>query len=250
MYSAVMLFFAALYAFLCGIAAKMETGAIFLDAAVYGLLLIILGILLWNVLNYALPEEGMMKVRTFLILATGITAVVILLGAETLAMWIREEGQMREFAATLPQRALITALAYALLVLFYLNDHGRSESKTEEVVPLVRQQANAIERITIRAGKKVKIISLDEIEYLQAEGDYVAIITPEGRWLKEKTMKYFEEHLPAGMFARIHRSYIVNLSKIIRLERYGNQYQIIVREGTAIKVSANGYKVLKQQMNL
>lgn len=89
-----------------------------------------------------------------------------------------------------------------------------------------------------------------DINFIKAEGDYVMIASDTGHWLKEQTMKYYEQGLPSASFARIHRSYIVNVAKITRIERYGQQQQIELRNGEKLKVSSSGYKILKEKLKL
>jgi len=95
------------------------------------------------------------------------------------------------------------------------------------------------------------VIPVSEIIWLEAEGDYVMIHTAEGRFLKEKTMKYFETHLDPDQFARIHRSAIVNVNQIARVELYDKeQYAVMLHDGTKLKASSTGYKTLKQILKM
>jgi len=87
--------------------------------------------------------------------------------------------------------------------------------------------------------------------YLQAEGDYVMIYTPDEKFLKEQTMKYFEEHLPAERFVRIHRSCIVHVDCISKIELYEKQnYLIALKTGQKLRASATGFKQLKAALHL
>jgi len=85
---------------------------------------------------------------------------------------------------------------------------------------------------------------------LETQEDYVMVYTEKGNFLKSKTMKYFEDHLPSSQFIRIHRSYIINVEKIERLEPYDKDtYMAIISKDQKLKVSRTGYKKLRQQMN-
>ncbi|HSG68740.1 MAG TPA: response regulator, partial [Bacteroidales bacterium] len=90
----------------------------------------------------------------------------------------------------------------------------------QQLKQLLDKQEKTLERVITRLGSKVTVIPVDRIHYLEAADDYVMIHSELGRHLKEKTMKYFTEHLPQDRFVRIHRSYIVNLSEIRSLELY------------------------------
>ena len=61
-----------------------------------------------------------------------------------------------------------------------------------------------LERIAVRIGQKIHVILIPDIIYIQADGDYVQIITGNGKYIKEETMKYFETKLPKAQFIRIH----------------------------------------------
>jgi two-component system, LytTR family, response regulator len=105
-----------------------------------------------------------------------------------------------------------------------------------------------LERVITRLGSKVTVIPVDRIHFLESADDYVMIHSELGSHLKERTMKYFEEHLPPDYFIRIHRSYIVNISVIKSLELYSkDSYLAILRNGEKLKVSAEGYKRLREK---
>ena len=77
------------------------------------------------------------------------------------------------------------------------------------------------ETISVKHNNRVHIIPLDELFYIQADGDYVTLCTAQGNFLKEQTMKYFQQTLPPARFVRIHRSYIVNMLQIEELSPTG-----------------------------
>jgi two-component system LytT family response regulator len=77
------------------------------------------------------------------------------------------------------------------------------------------------------------------------------IYTQEGRYLKQKTMKYFETHLCSNEFCRIHRSYLVRIDQISQLQPYEKDSWIVVlKSGESLKLSRNGFKLLKKQLEL
>jgi DNA-binding LytR/AlgR family response regulator len=113
------------------------------------------------------------------------------------------------------------------------------------------EEIEMLERIVVKSGQKIDVIRVAEIVYFQAEGDYVRIFTDSGKYLKEETMKYFQSHLPDGQFIRVHRSYLVNTSKILRIELYEKQNQLLtLSNGDKIKISASGYKRLREKLGL
>ncbi len=245
------LFFAlaALYSVLLGRATGMGAGCIALDAFAYGFIYGLQGLIIWNLLRYSVPRDEKGYNRFWCVMLGVMTAVTVV-GIECLVMWACLGDGFVRFAPTIPLRIFVTTLIYGILLLYYTGSREREE---EEPIPApvnVKPQQDRIERITMKTGGKIKVVTVGEINYLRAEGDYVAIVTEEGSWLKEQTMKYFEENLPAGMFVRIHRSYIVGISKIARIERYGNLYQVVLRNGEKIKVSMAGYRLLKERLDL
>ncbi|MBN1252705.1 MAG: LytTR family transcriptional regulator DNA-binding domain-containing protein [Bacteroidales bacterium] len=106
-----------------------------------------------------------------------------------------------------------------------------------------------IDRIVVKTGNKIKIIPADEIIYLDAEDDYVMIYTNEGRYLKQATMKFFENSLNQDKFFRIHRSYIVNIEQIKQIEPYEKDSHIaILKNNVKLKISKSGYKNIKEKL--
>lgn len=122
------------------------------------------------------------------------------------------------------------------------------------VQPVTLKQAPTRELLTtvsVKTGQKIQMISMSDVLYFQAEGDYVLIQTVDGRFLKEQTMKYFEENLSPESFVRIHRSCIVHVEFISRIELYEKQnYRITLKTGHQLKASQTGYRLLKQTLKL
>lgn len=102
-------------------------------------------------------------------------------------------------------------------------------------------------RVAIRTGNQIKVIPVEAISHIEADDDYVRIYSDGHKYLKEKTMKYFETHLDPRQFVRIHRSAIINIVALDKLERYEkDSYLAILKDQTRLRVSANGYKALKE----
>jgi len=121
--------------------------------------------------------------------------------------------------------------------------------RIEKLVTTVSEAEGFLTRIVFRKGAGIKIIPLNNVFYLAAEDDYVMIYYSEGKALKPKTMKYYEDHLPPGLFMRVHRSYIVNVEQITRLEPYSkDNYVAVLKSGEKIPVSRAGYKMLREKL--
>jgi two-component system, LytTR family, response regulator len=111
----------------------------------------------------------------------------------------------------------------------------------------LEEKKENLERVVVKTGMKISIIPVDKINYFEAQDDYVMLYTDEGKFLKQKTMKYFEDHLDSTDFIRIHRSYIVKLIKIKQLELFEKEsYRAILLDGKSLPVSKSGYAKLKE----
>lgn len=107
------------------------------------------------------------------------------------------------------------------------------------------------QRIVVRNGSKIKIISIHDVWYLEAADDYVKIHTQEGYFLKNKTMSHFEQSLDPALFVRSHRSYIVNVQQITRIDPYEKDNHVaVLRSGSKVPVSRSGYAKLKEVLGL
>ena len=107
------------------------------------------------------------------------------------------------------------------------------------------------QRVVVKIAGKIKIIPVDDIHYLEAADDYVRIHTREGGFLKNRTMSHFEKLLDENVFVRTHRSYIVNVQQITRIDPYEKEsYVAILKNGTKVNVSKSGYARLKQVLGL
>jgi len=102
-------------------------------------------------------------------------------------------------------------------------------------------------RIVVKTSHKIKIIPVAEIQYFEAADDYINIITLDGDYLKNWTMNFLESFLNPGQFIRTHRSYIVNIQEITRIEPYEkDSFRIILKSGKPIPLSKTGHSRLKQ----
>ena len=102
------------------------------------------------------------------------------------------------------------------------------------------------DKIVVKSNSNIHVIPLSEVIYLESEDDYVMIHTANGKYLKHQTMKFYEQQLDSNKFIRIHRSYIVNVSEINKIEKFGKEtYQVVLKNGVGLKVSRSRYQELK-----
>jgi len=79
----------------------------------------------------------------------------------------------------------------------------------------------------------------------------VKIVTGEGSYLKNRTMQFYEKTLDPKFFVRVHRSFIVHVNQITRIEPYQKETHLaILRDGKQIPVSKNGYGKLKEILGI
>lgn len=120
----------------------------------------------------------------------------------------------------------------------------------QEIAANLIQPAAPLNRIVVRKGNAINLIAVDEIKYIEAQDDYVMIHHSSGKSLKQQSMKYYEDNLPGKDFVRIHRSYIVRVSEIKRIEPYGKDNHVaVLNSDDRLPVSRAGYKNLKGELD-
>jgi two-component system LytT family response regulator len=103
------------------------------------------------------------------------------------------------------------------------------------------------ERIVVKDGAKVHIIPIEKLDYVEAQDDYIALRSEKKNYLKQQTISSAEAQLDPKRFVRIHRSYIVNLERIARIEPYTKDSRIaVLNDGTQLPVSRSGHVKLKE----
>lgn len=106
-------------------------------------------------------------------------------------------------------------------------------------------------RIVIKDGSEIKIIPTSEIDYLEAYDDYVKIMHKGKVHLKKKTMNYFEKTLSVKDFVRVHRSFIININELTKIESFEkNSYLAILKSGARIPISRTAYSPLKNLLKI
>ena len=112
------------------------------------------------------------------------------------------------------------------------------------------EQGAPLNRIVVRKGNAINLIPIDQVRYFEAQDDYVMVYYSTGKALKQQTMKFYEDNLPGADFVRVHRSYIVRIQEVNRIEPYGKDNHIaILKSGDKLPVSRAGYKHLKEELN-
>lgn len=192
------------------------------------------------------------------VVAIAVQLICLAITLALLSVFMLED--LDTFIYLIPLRMSVSLLTWIILQQWYdinKTKKQREEEDAEEDDEKERQLASkpleeneTIDRISVKDGSKIHIVTVEELVYAQAYGDYVTLYTENGKFIKEVTMKYLEASLP-NTFIRIHRSYIVNTSYIIRIELFGKDtYQVRLRDNTCLRISNSGYKLLKDKLLL
>ncbi|HEX7905629.1 MAG TPA: response regulator [Chitinophagaceae bacterium] len=130
-------------------------------------------------------------------------------------------------------------------------NNSSNEKATQDLLETASQSPAQSNRIVVKNGSKIKIIPVHEVQYLEAADDYVKVHTSEGYFLKNKTMSHFEQVLDGQQFVRSHRSYIVNVQHITRIDPYEKDNHVaILKSGVKVPVSRSGYVRLRSILGL
>src|SRR5258708_5957969 len=117
----------------------------------------------------------------------------------------------------------------------------------DDMIKAAKPRSGPAGRVLIRDGANVHVLPVDKIDYVEAQDDYVAFKSDGKQYLKDQTLSGVEETLDAAGFVRIHRSFILNIDRIAKVELYAKDSRMaILRDGTRLPVSRAGYARLSQ----
>jgi len=123
---------------------------------------------------------------------------------------------------------------------------GTVPFRPEELTASTRSAGTYAERVVVKDGTRVHIIPVSKLDYAEAQDDYVALASQGKKHLKQQTISSLGAALDPKNFVRIHRSYLVNLERVTRLEPYGKDtHVVILNDGARLPVSRSGYARLK-----
>ena len=112
-------------------------------------------------------------------------------------------------------------------------------------------EPESLERVVVKTGNQIKIIPVQQINYLEAYDDYVKIHTSDGMFLKNKTMASFERQLDPKHFVRVHRSFIVKVDQLEKIEPMEkDSYIATLHHGEKVNISKSGYSRLKKVIGM
>jgi two-component system LytT family response regulator len=126
---------------------------------------------------------------------------------------------------------------------------AQGEDAIRALVSDAQARHQPIERVLIRDGARVHVIPVARIDYVEAQDDYVAFFAEGRQWLKNQRMAELESQLDPRAFLRVHRSYIVNLGAIARIEPTGkDSHCALLKSGARIPISRSGYQKVRDLM--
>ena len=129
--------------------------------------------------------------------------------------------------------------------------NGADSGATQELLDAAALSPAQHNRVVVKKNGVIKIINVQDIHYLEADDDYVKLSTVDGAFHKNKTMSFFERTLDPAHFIRIHRSYIINLSEVTRIElKEKDSYMVLLKSDIWLPVSKTGYVKLKAALGM
>jgi two-component system, LytTR family, response regulator len=124
-------------------------------------------------------------------------------------------------------------------------------SATAKIVSEQIRQPEERSRIVVKEGGNIRIIPVNEIQYIEAYDDYVKIYTQKEMFLKKKTMSFYENSLDSSQFVRVHRSYLIQLTHLTRIEPLEKDTHVaLLKTGVRIPLSKTGYLKLKTVLGM
>jgi two-component system LytT family response regulator len=111
----------------------------------------------------------------------------------------------------------------------------------------VRRERAPLDRILVRDGSRVFVVPVESVHYIEAQDDYVCIVTKDQRLLKQQTLSELEASLDPRRFVRIHRSYLVNVVCLTKIEAVTKDSRAaVLKSGVELPVSRQGYDRLRR----
>ena len=118
-----------------------------------------------------------------------------------------------------------------------------------EIAAAARRPGVWLSRIVIRDGAEVHVVPIDKVDYVEAQDDYIAVRTGERALLKDQALGDLEKQLDPRRFVRIHRSYLLNLDRLARVETDERENrQAVLSDGRKLPVSRSGYARLSARL--
>ena len=123
---------------------------------------------------------------------------------------------------------------------------ARTPLPVSELAAAARPAGAQTTRIVVRQGPRVHVIPVDKLDYAEAQDDYVSLHSEGKSYLKQQTLSDLETSLDSARFVRIHRSYLLNLDRLARIDTEdGEPKGVVLGDGTRLPLSRSGYGRIK-----
>jgi two-component system LytT family response regulator len=123
-----------------------------------------------------------------------------------------------------------------------LRETGAAAPRTAELRAAARPPGEYLDRVVVKEGSRVHVIPVRKLDYAEAQDDYVSLRSEGHSWLKQQTISSLETALDPRRFLRLHRSYLVNLDRIVRIDaNTKDTWVAVLTDGSKIPVSRGGY---------
>ena len=131
------------------------------------------------------------------------------------------------------------------------DEQPNGKNNIAQLLDQSEKQPDEKNRIVVRTNNEIRIVPVSDIFFIEAYDDYVKLFTADNYYLKKKTMAYYEHILDASSFIRTHRSFIINLQQLTKIEpQEKNNYVALLKNGKKIPLSRNGYIKLKERLGI
>jgi two-component system, LytTR family, response regulator len=124
---------------------------------------------------------------------------------------------------------------------------GQASAPPSELSASARPPGRTLERILIRHEGRVHVLPVERVDFVEAQDDYLSFASGGKRFRKQQTMSELESQLDPARFVRIHRSFIMNIERLARIDLYGkDSWLAILSDGSKLPMSRTGHAKLKQ----
>ena len=125
----------------------------------------------------------------------------------------------------------------------------RAPMPAAELAEAGRPEGAPLERVLVRQGPRVHVIPAAKLDWVEAQDDYVSLNSEGKAYLKQQTLTDLERKLDPARFVRIHRSYLVNLDRLARIDTEGGEPRaVVLQDGTRVPLSRSGYQRIKKRL--
>ena len=125
----------------------------------------------------------------------------------------------------------------------------RAPMPVAELADAGRPAGTPLERVLVRQGPRVHVIPAAKLDWVEAQDDYVSLNSAGKSYLKQQTLTDLERKLDPARFVRIHRSYLLNLDRLARIDtESGEPKAVILEDGTRLPLSRSGYQRIKKRL--